>query len=240
MIITASTQANAAAVVLFQYPMARNIALMIGTLVCNPGSIAAAAKVWEEVAVEPIKNQIIQLKQEIEEKGYWKGPAYVVFSDAVDTFTGQLETTESYFKSVGSGVDKIAGLYHFAVQVAFWVATVMTIVAGYQVVSYFFPGAGQVAARVTINSLLTSLGTALRGIVSKKVKSVAMLTGLVVAVNAMCAMMTSSIDKGRPKPDFASADLEYTNKSSTGVGTLQRKNGGMPSLNLPSGGGLLG
>ncbi|MEU1386274.1 MULTISPECIES: hypothetical protein [unclassified Nonomuraea] len=242
-IITAASVASASAVVLSQYPMARNIALLIGTLVSNPGDIAKAAVEWAAPAVgataehlPEIKNELVKLKTVIEEKGYWKGPAFLVFSEAVDQFAEQLDVTSTYFKGVGDGMNHMATLYHWAVEVACVVSVAMAALAAYEVVSYLFP-VGRVAAKVTISSFLTALGQALRSVVSKKMKSVAMLTGLLVAVNGMCAFMTQNIDKGRPKPDFAPTDLKYASPTTEGApGTLQRKNGGMPSMNLPGSG----
>ncbi|MER6512582.1 hypothetical protein ABT158_37625 [Nonomuraea sp. NPDC001636] len=243
-ILSAAAMASASALVLSQYPIARNLALMIGTLVSNPGDMAKAAKEWEAPAdgqagmdFESIKTELVRLKKEIEEKGYWKGPAWMVFSEAVDQFAEQLDVTSAYFKGVGGGMDHMATLYHWAVQVAVYVAFAMALAAVWEVASYFIPVAGKLTARVTISGFLTALGQALRNVVSKKVKSVAMLTGVLVMVNGMCAMMTQSIDKGRPKPDFAPTAVEYAAPTTDGApGTLQRKNGGMPSMNLPGGG----
>ncbi|MFI9589402.1 hypothetical protein [Nonomuraea sp. NPDC052265] len=242
-ILSAAAMASASALVLSQYPIARNIALLIGTIVSNPGDMAKAAKEWEAPAdgqagmdFDAIKTELVRLKQEIEDKGYWKGPAWMVFSEAVDQFAQQLDVTATYFKGVGGGMDHMATLYHWAVQVAVYVGFAMALAAAWEVASYFIPLGGRVAARVTISGFLTALGQALRSVVSKKVKSVAMLTGVLVLVNGMCAMMTQSIDKGRPKPDFAPTDLEYASNGSEGAGSLRRKNGGMPSMNLPGGG----
>ncbi|MER6579306.1 hypothetical protein [Nonomuraea sp. NPDC001023] len=243
-ILSAAAMAGASALVLSQYPIARNLALMIGTLVSNPGDIAKAAVEWvaptdghSGVDFESIKTELVKLKKDIEEKGYWKGPAWFVFSESVDLFAEQLEAASTYFKGVGGGMEHIATVYHWAVLVAVAVAFAMGLAAVWELASYLIPGPGKLAARITISGFLTALGHALRNVVSKKVKSVAVLTGVLVMVNGMCAMATKSIEQGRPKPDFAPAALEYAPPTSEEApGTLQRKNGGMPSMNLPGGG----
>ena len=47
--ITAASVAAASSVVLYHNPMARNIALMLGIMVSNPGGMQEAARQWAEV-----------------------------------------------------------------------------------------------------------------------------------------------------------------------------------------------
>lgn len=243
--LTAASMATGAAVVLFQYPIARNIALMIGTIVSNPGAIAKAALDWAAPAdgekgmdLGGIAQEMIKLKDVVHDKGYWTGPAWELFSKAADTFVEQLKVTEDYYKGVSSGVGQVATLYHWAVEVAVWVAAAMTLAAKWHWLSFIVPVWGQVVIRGAITGLLVSLAQVLRGMLSKKMKAVAVLTGVLVAVNVMCATMTQAIDKNRPKPDYSPADIKYVADDSTGVGSLEQKNGGMPNLNVP-GMGLL-
>ncbi|NUP00441.1 MAG: hypothetical protein HOV96_23605 [Nonomuraea sp.] len=245
-ILTAASMASGAAVVLFQYPLARNIALMIGTIVSNPGDMAKAAKEWQAPAegeggmdFEAIRQEIVKLKEAVHEKGYWSGPAWELFSQSADTFAEQVKATETYYKGVGTGVGQVATLYHWAVEVAVWAAAAMTLAAQWQWLSFIVPVWGQVVMRGAINGLLVSLAQVLRSMLGKKLKAVAVLTGILVAVNAMCATMTQLIDKNRPKPDYSPTDLEYVSNDSTGVGNLQQKNGGMPNLSVPGMGGLI-
>jgi hypothetical protein len=237
-ILIAASMATSSAVVLFQYPLARNIALMIGTIVSNPGAMNKAAKEWEAPAnggasgvdFDGIREEVLKLKEQIHQKGHWKGPAWEMFSQSVDTFAEQIAVTKGYYKGVGSGVEKISTLYHFAVEVAFWVATAMTIAARWQWLSFIVPVWSQVVIRGAINGMLVSLGQVLRGILSKKVKAVVVMTGILVTVNGMCAMMTQLIDQNRPKPDYSPADLKYVPNEATGVGSLHPKSGAFPQI----------
>jgi len=243
--LTAASVAAASAAVLFQYPMARNIALMIGTLVSDPGAIAKAAKQWlapadgeDGMDFESIWQEIAKLKETTHDKGHWSGPAWELYSKSADTFIEQVKVTESYYRGVGGGMNQVATLYHWAIEVACWASAAMGIAAKMHWLSFIVPVWGRVVMQGAITGLLTSLAQILRSMLGKQMKSVAVLAGILVAVNAMCATMTQAIDQNRPKPDYSPTDLEYVADDSTGVGSLKQKNGGMPDLKVP-GMGLL-
>ncbi|MFG1703428.1 hypothetical protein ACFLIM_09550 [Nonomuraea sp. M3C6] len=236
--IAAAGMATTAAGVLWRYPLAKSIAVMIGSLVSNPGSMKEAARTWADptngdgcLAFDGIKQELLSLKQHIHDKEWWKGPAWQVFSDSIDTFVDQLDAAKRYHEGVGSGMDLIGTLYHWAVEVAWLVANILTTIAAWQVLTYIFPPQAQLATQVATNGILTSLAQALRGLLGKQMKGVAVLSGLLLTVNLMCGTMTQLIDKNRPRPDYEPADLEYmAPEDDSGVGTLQPKNGGMPNV----------
>ncbi|MEV4110554.1 hypothetical protein [Nonomuraea sp. NPDC049695] len=242
--LQAAAMASAAAVILFEYPLARNIALMIGTMVANPDGMAEAAAAWKAptegadgLNFETIKQEMVKLKEQIEDKGFWKGPAWEVFSQAADTFIEQLGAAKKYHEGVGGGMHGIATLYHWASQVAMLVAAAMMGVALVKLSMFLLNVAVAMTVRGAINGILVSLGQVLRGLVGKQVKSVAVLTGIMLTVNGLCASLSQLFDKNRPKADYSPADLEYVSpKDKSGVGTLQAKNNGMPNLNtsMPS------
>ncbi|MEV0233315.1 hypothetical protein [Nonomuraea sp. NPDC050786] len=242
--LQAAAMASAAAVILFEYPLARNIALMVGTLVSNPDGMAEAAAAWKAPAegadglnFETIKQEMVKLKEQIEEKGHWKGPAWQVFSEAADTFIEQLDAAKRYHQSVGAGMHGVGNVYHWAVQVGMLVAAAMMGVALAKLSMFVLNVAVAMTVRGVINGILVSLGQVLRGLVGKQVKTVAVMTGILLTVNGLCASLSQLFDKNRPKADFSPADLEYAApKDKSGVGTLQPKNNGMPNLNtsMPS------
>ncbi|TYB59780.1 hypothetical protein FXF51_32695 [Nonomuraea sp. PA05] len=244
--IYAATTATAAAAMLYEYPMARNIALMIGTMVSNPHSMELAAERWStpdgggEMDFEGIKQAVRTLRDECNEKEWWKGPACEAFNESVDTFLEQIGTAEQYHQGVGQGMGSIATAYHWAAEVATVVATVMLLLAGWKKLLPIFapwPGA-QAAIALAIFVALTRMGMVVRGMLGKQMKSVAMLTALVGGINFMCMSLGQFMEKNRPRPDFAPADLEYVGDETTGVGTLQPKNGGMPSIPTTGTGGM--
>ncbi|MEU5864827.1 MULTISPECIES: hypothetical protein [unclassified Nonomuraea] len=237
LILAAAGVTSANAAVLFEYPVARNVAMLVISLVSHPETLMKAAKDWASMDFEAVARDVAKLSEEIATKEYWTGPAWEVFKDSAHAFAKQVEASSTYFKSVSGGMDTIGTLYHYAVYVACLAATITTALAVAKWMTFIVPVFAAVVLRGQINGMLIALGQILRGVVGKNVKSAAMLAGILATVNGMCAMMTQSIDKGRPKADFAPSDLEYVDRGSDSVGTLQRKNGGMPSMNL--GGGLI-
>ncbi|GAA2210598.1 hypothetical protein GCM10009850_060570 [Nonomuraea monospora] len=244
--IYAATTATAAAAMLYEYPMARNIALMIGTMVSNPPSMQLAAERWSapegggEMDFEGIKQAVRTLREECNEKEWWKGPACEAFNDSVDTFLEQMDTAEKYHQGVGQGVHSLANAYDLAADVVVTVASVMLLLAGWKkLLPLFTPWPGfQAAMAVAIFVALTRMGMVVRGMLGKQMKSVAMLTAVVAGVNLMCMSLGQFMEQSRPRPDFAPADLEYVGDETTGVGTLQPKNGGMPSISTTGAGGM--
>ncbi|MGW3342906.1 hypothetical protein ACWDA3_06345 [Nonomuraea rubra] len=235
--IYAATTATAAAAMLYEYPMARNIALMIGTMVSNPHSMELAAERWStpegggEMDFEGIKQAVRTLRDECNEKEWWKGPACQAFNDSIDTLLTQLDTAGRYHQGVGQGMGSIATVYHWAAEVATVVATAMLAIGTWKLVTQVIPVVGvQIGIRGVVMGVLASLGEVMRGLLGKQLKSVAVLTALVAGVNFMCMSLGQFIEQSRPRPDFAPAALEYVGDESTGVGTLQPKNGGLPTM----------
>ncbi|MFF0863043.1 hypothetical protein ACFYUV_14900 [Nonomuraea sp. NPDC003560] len=242
LILAAAGVATANAAVLFEYPLARNVAIMVGALVSNPGAVAKAAIEWLAPVVgedgldfEAISGAIVKLAEEVASKEYWTGPAWEVFKKSADDFAQQVKVASAYFQNVSSGMDTIATLYHYAVYVACLVAAITTALAAAKWLTFIVPIFVAVVMRGQINGILISLAQILRGIVGKNVKSAAMLAGILATVNGMCAMMTQVIDKGRPNAKFGPSDLEYVSNGEEKPGTLQRKNGGMPDLTTAGG-----
>ncbi|UBU14599.1 WXG100 family type VII secretion target [Nonomuraea gerenzanensis] len=244
--IYAATTATAAAAMLYEYPMARNIALMIGTMVSNPHSMQLAAERWSQpegggdMDFAGIKQAVRTLRDECNEKEWWKGPACEAFNQSVDTFLEQMDKAEQYHQGVGQGMGSIANAYHWAAEVVTVVATVMLLLAGWNKLKPLFapwPGAAAAIA-LAIFVTLTRMGMVVRGMLGKQMKSVAMLTAVVAGINFMCMSLGQFIEQSRPRPDFAPAAVEYVGDDSTGVGTLQPKNGGMPTMPTTGAGGM--
>ncbi|MFI7417520.1 hypothetical protein [Nonomuraea sp. NPDC049684] len=246
LILAAAGVVAANAVVLFDYPLARNVAIMVGTLVSNPGAVAKAALDWlapvdgkDGMNFQAIGEAVVKLSEEVATKEYWTGPAWETFKSSADAFAKQVTAASTYFENVSSGMDTIATLYHYAVYVACLVAAITTALAAAKWLTFIVPIFVAVVMRGQINGILIALAQILRGIVGKNVKSAAMLAGILVAVNGLCATMTQVIDKGRPHADFGPSDLEYVSNGEERPGSLQRKNGGMPSMPGMSAGGLI-
>jgi hypothetical protein len=244
--IYAATTATAAAAMLYEYPMARNIALMIGTMVSNPHSMTLAAEQWSnpegdgDMNIESVKQAVRALREECLEQEWWKGPACDACIASLDILIEQLDKAGQYHLGVGQGVGSLANAYHWAAEVATIVATSMLLLAGWKkLVPIFAPWPGvQAAMALAIFVALTRMGMVVRGLLGKQMKSVAMLTVLVGAINFMCMSLGQFIEQSRPRPDFAPAALEYVGNDATGVGTLQPKNGGIPSIPTTGMGGM--
>ncbi len=242
----AVAESAAAAVVLFQYPLARSIALLIGTLMSNPGDIKRIAEEWVLPAAEgaaggfdELNDQIKRLVQEINKKKEgegvgWGGEVFEKFEQASELFLSGLTKAKEYHLGIGQGLGQMAGLYHLAAVVCFWVAQAMTLLAALQVVSYLFV-TSQLAIRGAINLALGTLGKALKGVLTNKVKALGTLSFLVAGVTASAWGLAEFFEGQKPKPDFKAADVK-TVEEKDGVYNLEPRHkqdgyaalGGMP------------
>ncbi|MEV4117062.1 hypothetical protein [Nonomuraea sp. NPDC049695] len=238
----AVSMATEAAVILGEYPLARNIALALATLLANPEGMRGAAEAWTAptakgkdcVEFETIIHEVRTLTDEMADKEWWKGSAAELCKQSTETLTEQLKIASSYHQGVGQGLHTIAALYSAAVVLAATVASVLMYLAWLKLLSWLGSIPQQIATRGTINAILAKLALAVRTMVSKQLKSVGGLATILALINAACATLSQVIDKNRPKADFSQVALEYVPNDSTGVGTLQRKNSGMPGLDMSS------
>ncbi|MFD0467427.1 hypothetical protein ACFQ0B_03240 [Nonomuraea thailandensis] len=147
--IYAATTATAAAAMLYEYPMARNIALMIGTMVSNPHSMALAAERWSnpegdgDMNIALVKEAVRALRDECLEQEWWKGPACDAFIASLDILIEQLDKAGQYHQGVGQGVGSLANAYHWAAEVSTIAASFMLLLGGWKkLMPVFSPGPG--------------------------------------------------------------------------------------------------
>ncbi|GAA3719255.1 hypothetical protein GCM10022224_101400 [Nonomuraea antimicrobica] len=243
--ITAASVAAASSVVLYHNPMARNIALMLGTMVSNPGGMQEAAREWAEVVsgadgVDFVKQTILDIKNELldPESGFWKATSADFYGQMVDDLLDVMDTMKTYFSSVSDGMGGISTVYHFAAELSVLVSAVMMDCAIFFIASHANPIVRATSPSI-INSVLVKLGQVVRDMMTKKAKSLKGLLLIVVGISFSLAMMRQFIDKNSPKPDFAPTVLEYVPPTEKdGPGAIQAENGGMPSM--PTGSGGLG
>ncbi|MGP3932344.1 hypothetical protein [Nonomuraea sp. KM88] len=238
--------ATTASAILYEYPVAKQIALGIGILVSNPGGMKEAAGQWQapstgdgETDFAGIKETLATIKSKVED--LWHGPAEEAFSQAVDSLIDQMAVAEQHFKGVGGSMDFVAQLYHYAAEVAMAVATVLMAVAAIWLAIKLQPFKFAYVLYVAIHETITPLAVVVRGLGVKLGKTLMVTTGIVAMANFMCASMTGTLTQNRPKPDYTPTGVEYTPpEEEDGVGTLEPTNGGMPSMPNMGGGGMMG
>ncbi|MEO3886194.1 hypothetical protein [Nonomuraea sp. B5E05] len=247
--IAAAAMATAAALVLREYPAARTIALAIGVCVSNPGGMDEAAAQWRapstgdgEVDFAGIRTRVVELREDVQKK--WEGPAQQTFDDALDKLLEQLDVAERHFSSVGDSMRFTAQLYHWAAQLAFALASLMTALAAIRVWTRLVPWvAVQIQCHILISAVLSQVTPLARSLAAKLGKTIVRTTGIVAIVNIMCATMTQMLTQNRPKPDYTPTGVEYTPpEQKGGVGGLQPTNNGMPNMDAMNqgGGGMMG
>ncbi|TDE59961.1 hypothetical protein E1295_01545 [Nonomuraea mesophila] len=246
--IAAAAMATAAALVLREYPAARTIALAIGVCVSNPGGMVEAAVQWlapstgdGEVDFAGIKTRVVEFREDVQKK--WEGPAQQTFDEALDKLLEQLDVAERHFNGVGDSMRFTAQLYHWAAQLAFALATLMTALAAIRVWTRLVPWvAVQIQCHILISAVLSQITPLARSLAAKLGKTVMRTTGIVAVVNIMCATMTQMLTKNRPKPDYAPTGVEYVKpKKGEAVGHLEHTNDGMPDTQaMAQGGGMMG
>ncbi|MEO3793981.1 hypothetical protein ABGB14_27525 [Nonomuraea sp. B10E15] len=249
--ITAASMATAAALVLYESPSAKRIALAIGVCVSNPGGIRDAAGQWQspstgdgEIDFDGIRQRVLDVKERISSGDLWAGEAKELASDSMDKLLEQVDTAKRYFSGMGGSMECCSTIYHYAAEVFMAVATLMTGVAVWRLSTRVVPLVGvQIAIRGAIHGILAALGEVVSGLAVKLGKTLMMTAGVVAMVNFMCASMSQTLTQNRPKPDFAPTGVEYVPpEQKDGVGSLQPTNNGMPNMDAmnPGGGGMMG
>ncbi|TDC02136.1 hypothetical protein E1267_30125 [Nonomuraea longispora] len=242
--------ATAAALVLYEYPSAKRIALAIGVCVSNPGGMRDAAGQWQspstgegEIDFDGIRQRVLDVKERISGGDLWTGEAKNLASDSVDGLLEQVDTAKRHFSGMGGSMECCSTIYHYAAEAFMAVATVMAGVAAWRLKTMLIPVIGvQIAVRGVIHGILAALGEVVSGLATKLGKTLTMTVGVVGMVNLMCATMTQMLTQKRPKPDFALAGVEYAPpEQEGGVGGLKPTNGGTPDTQaMAQGGGMMG
>ncbi|WP_157594411.1 hypothetical protein [Streptosporangium amethystogenes] len=228
-IYIAAAAAAASAAVILVNPLAKTIALMIGSMISDPAGMKKLADQWrdsklggESVDLGALKITIAELKAKAEAEG-WKGEARKLFDSSSDTFLREMNKLANHRNSAGDTVDQTALIFHYGAGVAFLAASTMSVLATIALASTFVP-ALRVGVQIAITQTLRSIGTSLQAVMKMKLKGVfvaATILGIVNMYSASQAALFPGLEAVSDKvPDFGSAGFGYTS------GTLS------PSLDL--------
>lgn len=229
--LTAASTITAAAVMLYEFPIARNIAVMVGILVTNPGGIQGAARQWlepggEGVDFDGVREQVLKLRDTAREKGWWKGDAdsaWAVFSSSIDDLAQEMLKAKNYHGGVSHGLVQTATASHV---ISLFISALAPLMMGIAIFNRAtFLGAFEFGKKAAILAVLTGVAKILQNLLTKQLKVVAGLAMIVATVNGLWAMMAQMMEQKRPKPDFAVADITYVPpQDKSGLGTLKQKN----------------
>ncbi|MFF3664263.1 hypothetical protein [Microtetraspora malaysiensis] len=221
LIMNAVAAAGGSAALLWEYPIARTIVLMMTSFVSDPEAMAAAAADWrspgkeaENVDLDALKDHIVQMRDSFKDK--WKGPAYSTFSSVVDTFVQGVDQLKRNHDAAGDSLDQTARMYHVAVIICVSVAGVLAAIAALQYLCIAYPPS-KIAVRIASSSALTSLATAMRKVLANQARAVFMIAGVVGLVNWQSSQTGSLFPSTTALPqqpaDYSGGYLKYDDEA---------------------------
>jgi hypothetical protein len=238
MYIAAAAEAAAAAVVLMS-PIAKSIAVMIGTMISDPGGMQRLAEQWrdsklggEAVDLNDLKATITDLRA-LAEAGGWKGEARQLFDSSSAAFLEETAKLENHRVSAGDTVEQAALIFHVGAQVVFWAAQLMAYLAAVALATMVVP-AMRVSAQIAIHQTLRSVGQGLVALIRTKMKVILSATAVLGIVNmysATQARLLPGLEAVTDKtPDYAGLGFDYRSGSlvpSLDLGGTQQPSGGV-------------
>lgn len=238
-IYIAAAATSAAAAIILVSPLAKTIALMIGSMISDPAGMKKLADQWrdsklegESVDLGALEITIANLKAKAEAEG-WKGEARKLFDSSSETFLREMNKLANHRSSAGDTVEQTALIFHYGAMVAFLAASIMSVMATISVASTLVP-ALRVGVQVAITQTLKSIGTSLQAVMRMKLKGVfvaATILGIVNMHGAMQAALFPGLEAVSDKvPDFGSAGFDYnsgTLSPSFDLGAVQQPKGGL-------------
>ncbi|WP_329085313.1 MULTISPECIES: WXG100 family type VII secretion target [unclassified Streptosporangium] len=240
MYIAAAAEATAAAVVLMS-PVAKTIAVMIGTMLSDPEGMRKLAEQWRDSALgseapdlEGLGTAIADLRRMVDDDG-WKGEARQKFDAASTAFLEEMRTLAAHRTSAGDTVEQTALIFHIGAQVVFWAAQLMAYLAVVSLATMIVP-VMRVSAQIAIHKTLTTIGQGVMALVRTKmnvVLSAAAIFSIVNLIGATQAQLFLGLEAITDKtPDFKDAGLDHA------AGTLAPSMD--PDLSPQPQGGLMG
>ncbi|WP_067129609.1 WXG100 family type VII secretion target [Microtetraspora malaysiensis] len=213
LIMNAVAAAGGSAMLLWEYPVARTIVLMMSSFVSDPEAMAAAAADWR-VDLDSLKDHIVQMRDSFKDK--WKGPAFSTFSAVADTFVEGVDQLKRNHEGAGDSLDQTARMYHVAVIVCLSVAGLLAAFAVLQYICIAYPPA-KVAVRAATGSALTTLAGAMRKLLQKQARAVFMIAGVIGLVNwqssSTGALFPNTTALPQQPADYSGAYLKYNDEA---------------------------
>ncbi|MFF4773017.1 WXG100 family type VII secretion target [Microtetraspora fusca] len=217
LLINAVAAAGTSAALLWEYPVARTIVLMMSSFISDPEAMAAAAADWrspgkeqEHLDLDTLKNDIVRLKDSLKDK--WQGPAYSTFSSTVDTFVEGVDQLKRNHDAAGDSLDQSARMYHVATVVCVSVAGVLAAVAALQYICLAYP-LSKVAVRIASSSVLTSLAAAMKKLLQRQGMAIFTLVGIIGMVDWQSSttgnLFPSTAALPQQPADFSGANMKY-------------------------------
>ncbi|GLW96141.1 hypothetical protein [Microtetraspora sp. NBRC 16547] len=202
--------AAGAATLLWEYPVAKTIVLMMTSFLSNPQAMAAGAEMWR-IDLDQLKNEIVRLRDSIKDK--WEGPAHSTFTSTVDAFVEGIDQLKKNHDAAGDSLDQSARLYHVGAIVCVVVAGVLASLAAIQYLCLAYPPS-KLAVRIASSTALADLATLLKGLLEKQGRAIFTLTGVIALVNSLSSQTGELFPSMKALPqqgaDFSSAFLKHT------------------------------